>query len=134
MNQTSNLTIQVRSFSYKRGIPYDASGHGGGYVFDCRGILNPGKYERYMMLNGKDQEVVDFFKKNTNVDDFLHHVYELVAMHVQTYLDRGLDHLMVAFGCTGGQHRSVYCAEEVARRLKNDYNIRVDLEHLDLPG
>lgn len=134
MNQTSNLTIQVRSFSYKRGLPYDASGHGGGYVFDCRGILNPGKYERYMMLNGKDQEVVDFFKKNTNVDDFLHHVYELVGMHVQTYLDREMDHLMVAFGCTGGQHRSVYCAEEVARRLKNDYNIRVDLEHLDLPG
>jgi len=133
MDQTNNLTIEVRSFSYKRGMPYDPSGHGGGFVFDCRAILNPGRYERYMMLSGKDQEVMDFFINNTQAGTFLDHARQLVQMSIQNYLERDFSHLMVAFGCTGGQHRSVYCAEEMAQWLRNNFDVTVDLQHLDLP-
>lgn len=132
MNQTNNLTIEVRSFSYKRGIPYDATGHGGGFVFDCRAILNPGRYERYMMLSGKSQEVVDFFIKNTHAGAFLEHARRLVQMSIQNYLEREFNHLTVAFGCTGGRHRSVYCAEEMAKWLRDNFDVTVDLQHLDL--
>ncbi len=132
MDSNTKLTVQIRSFSYKRGIPYDESGHGGGYVFDCRSILNPGKFERYMMLSGKDREVVDFFLKNTRMEAFIDLAYRMVRMSVETYMERGFTHLMVAFGCTGGQHRSVYCAERLAERIKQDYKVGVDLAHLDL--
>lgn len=132
MKPTNNLTVEVRSFSYRRGLPYDASGHGGGYIFDCRAILNPGRYERYMMLSGRDQEVIDFFRKNTDIASFLEHAFQLVEMSIQNYREREFDHLMVAFGCTGGRHRSVYCAEQMAQWLKDNFNLGVDLEHLDL--
>ena len=132
MDSNTKLTVQIRSFSYKRGIPYDESGHGGGYVFDCRSILNPGKFERYMMLSGKDREVVDFFLKNTRMEAFIDLAYRMVRMTMETYMERGFTHLMVAFGCTGGQHRSVYCAERLAERIKQDYKVGVDLAHLDL--
>lgn len=132
MKQTNNLTVEVRSFSYKRGMPYDSSGHGGGYIFDCRAILNPGRFERYMMLSGKDQEVIDFLRKNTNIASFLEHAYQLVGMSIENYQEREFSHLMVGFGCTGGRHRSVYCAEQMAKWLKDHFNVGVDLEHLDL--
>jgi len=132
MDQNSKLTVQIRSFSYKRGIPYDDSGHGGGFVFDCRAILNPGRYERYTMLSGKDQEVVDFFRQNTAIDNFLEHAFQLVQMSVGNYIDRDFTHLMISFGCTGGQHRSVYCAEQMAARLRATFDIVVDVGHLDL--
>jgi len=132
MKPTNNLTIEVRSFSYRRGLPYDATGHGGGYIFDCRAILNPGRYERYMMLSGRDQEVIDFFRENTDIASFLEHACQLVEMSIQNYQEREFDHLMVAFGCTGGRHRSVYCAEQMAQWLKDTFNLGVDLEHLDL--
>jgi len=132
MEDTKRLTVTVNSFSYRRGIPYDDSGNGGGYVFDCRGILNPGKFERYMMLNGKDQEVIDFFEKNTVIYDYLEHVFQLVKTNLESYIDRNFTHLMVNFGCTGGQHRSVFCAEWLAQRIRNKYNVAVDLNHLEL--
>ena len=132
MEDKKRLTVTVNSFSYRRGIPYDDSGNGGGYVFDCRGILNPGKFERYMMLNGKDQEVIDFFEKNTNIYDYLEHAFRLVKTNLESYIDRSFAHLMVNFGCTGGQHRSVYCAEWMAQRIRNNYDVGVDLNHLEL--
>ena len=132
MKDTKQLTVTVNSFSYRRGIPYDSSGNGGGYVFDCRAILNPGKFERYMMLNGKDPEVVEFFEKNTIIYDYLEHVFQLVKTNLEDYMNRRFNHLMVNFGCTGGQHRSVFCAEWLAKRIRNNYDIVVKLNHLDL--
>ena len=129
MNKSNKLTIAVNSFSYKTRIPEDPSGHGGGFVFDCRGIHNPGRYERYQFLTGKDQEVIDFFKKNTSIDAFIDKAVELVDFSVQSYLERGFSSLMINFGCTGGQHRSVYCAEQTARILQETYPVEVTLDH-----
>jgi len=132
MEPTHKLTVQIRSFSYKRGLPYDNSGHGGGHVFDCRAILNPGRYERYSMLSGKDQEVIDFFTQNTEIESFLDHAWQIVTLNVEAYQLREFEHLMVSFGCTGGQHRSVYCAERLAEKLRAHYDLVIDLKHLDL--
>jgi RNase adaptor protein for sRNA GlmZ degradation len=132
MEHTKQLTVTVNSFSYRRGIPYDNSGHGGGYVFDCRGILNPGKFERYIMLNGKDPEVVEFFEKNTKIYDYLEHTFQLVKTNLDNYIERSFSNLMINFGCTGGQHRSVFCAEWMANRIRNNYDIVVKINHLDL--
>jgi len=129
MNKSNKLTIAVNSFSYKNRIPEDPTGHGGGFVFDCRGIHNPGRYERYQFLTGKDQEVIDFFRKNTSIDAFIHKAVELVDFSVQSYLERGFSCLMINFGCTGGQHRSVYCAEQTARILQETYPVEVTLDH-----
>lgn len=132
MADTKQLTVTVNSFSYRRGIPYDHSGHGGGYVFDCRGILNPGRFERYMMLNGKDPEVVEFLEKNTNIYDYLEHTFQLVKTNLDNYIARSFFHLTVNFGCTGGQHRSVFCAEWLAKQIREKYDVVVKLNHLDL--
>ena len=123
------LTVDVCSFSYKKGIPEDMSGNGGGYVFDCRSIHNPGRYEQYKGLTGKDREVMDFLENDGEVLRYLEHVYGVVDPHVETFMKRGFTHLMVSFGCTGGQHRSVYCAESLARHLREKYDIDVVLKH-----
>jgi len=132
MEPTYKLTVHIKSFSFKRGMPYDNTGHGGGHIFDCRAIHNPGRYERYSMLSGKDQEVIDFFTKNTEIETFLDHTWQIVTMSVEAYQLREFGHLMVSFGCTGGQHRSVYCAERMAEKLREHYDLVVDLMHLDL--
>ncbi len=125
----SSLTVTVYSFSFKKGIPEDASGNGGGYVFDCRSTHNPGKYEEYKQLTGLDQPVIDFLEKDGEILQFLENVDKLVDHHVERFLERGFTHLQVAFGCTGGQHRSVYSAEHVARRLHEKYGVHVHLIH-----
>lgn len=125
----ARLTVDVCSFSYKKGIPEDLSGNGGGYVFDCRSIHNPGRYEQYKGLTGKDWEVMDFLENDGEVFHYLEHVYGVVDPHVETFMRRGFTHLMVSFGCTGGQHRSVYCAESLARHLREKYDIDVVLKH-----
>ena len=124
-----NLVVTIYSFSFKRGIPADESGNGGGYVFDCRSTHNPGKYEEYKTLTGLDQPVIDFLEKDGEILTFLDSVDKLIDHHVERFLERGFTHLQVAFGCTGGQHRSVYCAEHVAKHLKEKYNIRIELIH-----
>ena len=124
------LEVRVSSFSFKKGVPYDPSGNGGGYVFDCRSIHNPGRYEPYKKLTGMDEPVIRFLEDDGEIIGFLEHVYGVVDPHVATYAKRGFTSLMVSFGCTGGQHRSVYCAEHLAAHLSELYpDIRVRLIH-----
>lgn len=124
------LTVNVCSFSFHKGLPVDLSGNGGGYVFDCRSIHNPGRYEPYKKLTGRDEPVIRFLEEDGEVFSFLDHVYGVVDPHVETYSRRGFTSLMVSFGCTGGQHRSVYCAESLARHLRTKYpDIHIVLSH-----
>lgn len=125
----NKLIVEVNSFSFKRGIPIELSGNGGGYVFDCRGLPNPGRYEPYKQLTGMDVAVQQFLQEHEVVDRFFDHCRSLVDISVQNYLERGFANLQVNFGCTGGQHRSVYCALEMARYLEVHYDVEVVLRH-----
>lgn len=127
----NKLAVTINSFSYKRSIPEDKSGNGGGFVFDCRAVHNPGRYEEYQSLTGKDQQVIDFFEQKTEMHQFLEHVFSLVEMSVKKYQERNFTHLMVSFGCTGGQHRSVYCAEKMADFLQNKFDIHIQVHHIE---
>lgn len=130
IGQTKNeLTIRVTSFSYKKGIPEDPSGNGGGFVFDCRAINNPGRYPEYQHLSGKDKPVKEFLEQYSDISDFIASVKTLVGQSVKVYLERGFTHLSVSFGCTGGQHRSVYSAEKISQFLKNNFPVNVVLNH-----
>ena len=129
LSQLSSLQVTIYSFSYKKGIPEDTSGNGGGFVFDCRAIHNPGKYEEYKQLTGSDQPVIDFLERDGEILRFLEHVHGLVDASVERYLKRGFSHLQVSFGCTGGQHRSLYAAEHTAEHIHNKYGVRVRLIH-----
>ena len=127
--QRSGLTVSIYSFSFKKGIPNDDTGNGGGYVFDCRSTHNPGKYDEFKALTGLDQPVIDFLEKDDEILTFLDSVYRLVDHHVERFLERDFTHLQVAFGCTGGQHRSVYCAEQLAKHLPTKYGGTIHLLH-----
>jgi len=111
------LTIRIYSFSYRSGIPFDEALHGGGFVFDCRGLPNPGREDKYKSFTGRDREVVAYFQAYPQVEQFLHYAEKILDIHVSNYLERGLTDMMVSFGCTGGRHRSVYCAETMAALL-----------------
>ncbi|MFN3402590.1 MAG: phosphotransferase [Cytophagaceae bacterium] len=128
-DSNSKLTVKINSFSYKQGIPEDLSGNGGGFVFDCRGILNPGRYDEYKKLTGRDKEVQDFLLYRTEMPVFLQHVYSMVDISVTDYLKRNFESLMVSFGCTGGQHRSVYAADSLAKHLKQKFGVKVVVKH-----
>lgn len=123
------LSVTIYSFSFKRGLPQDESGNGGGYIFDCRSTHNPGKYEQYKSQTGLDQPVIDFLEQDGEILTFLEHVYALVDHHVERFIERDFTHLQIAFGCTGGQHRSVYSAEATARHLHEKYGVCVHLIH-----
>ncbi|MFH0865540.1 MAG: RNase adapter RapZ [Bacteroidota bacterium] len=127
--QEKELTVTINSFSYKIGIPSDSSGNGGGFVFDCRALHNPGRYEEFEQLTGKDKDVIDFLKKEPEIYEFMNHVYGLVDKTIENYLLRKFSHLMVSFGCTGGQHRSVFCANILSEHLKKKFNIGIALHH-----
>lgn len=127
--QKRSLTVKVMSFAYKKGIPNDTSGNGGGYVFDCRAVNNPGKYDRYKPFTGLDQQVIKFLEDDGEILTFLDHAYELVDASVKRYMERGFSNLMVCFGCTGGQHRSVYCAQHMAEHLNKKFGVKVELVH-----
>ena len=124
-----SLTVTVYSFSFKKGLPADDSGNGGGYIFDCRSTHNPGKYDEFKTMTGLDQPVIDFLEKDGEILTFLQSVDALVEHHVERFIEREFTHLQVAFGCTGGQHRSVYCAEHVAKHLHEKYGVHVELIH-----
>ncbi|MFC2103420.1 phosphotransferase [Bacteroidota bacterium] len=129
---SEKLTISINSFSYKSGIPSDHSGNDGGFVFDCRSLHNPGRYDRYKMLTGRDEEVITFLKEQNDVNEFLEDVKSIAVRVVNNYQERDFSNLMLNFGCTGGQHRSVYCAEFVADYLKSNFEITVCLNHTEL--
>ena len=126
------LEVHICSFAYKKGIPADNTGNGGGYVFDCRSVNNPGKYEHYRQLNGNDPEVIKFLEDDGEVLTFLDSVYKLVDAHVKRFIERKFTHLQVCFGCTGGQHRSVYCAEHLAKHLSGKFDIKITVTHREL--
>lgn len=131
-DESSPLVVKVNSFSYKKGgIPKDESDNGGGFVFDCRGILNPGRFDEYKAFNGRNKIVKDFLEQQTKMPDFLNNVYNLVDIAVEDYLKRGFSSLMISFGCTGGCHRSVYAADAVVRHLRNKFNVKVELNHIE---
>lgn len=123
------LKVTVYSFSYHKGIPADESGNGGGYVFDCRSTHNPGRYEPYKKLTGLDEPVIRFLEDDGEILEFLNHVYALADKHVARYVQRGFTHLMFCFGCTGGQHRSVYSAQHLAQHIHERFGIEVRVFH-----
>ncbi len=131
---TSPLNIEITSFAYQKGIPANRYGHGGGFVFDCRCITNPGRYEQFRNLTGLDPETIEFFEKVEDSETFMHSVYQILDQAIEKYLSRGFTHLQVNFGCTGGQHRSVYCAEKLYQWLKEKYEGQViaHLEHREI--
>ncbi len=132
MQATDNtpLVVTINSFSYiKTGYPKDETKNGGGFVFDMRGILNPGRFDDYKHLSGLDKPVKDFLEQQTKMPDFLNSVYSIIDISVEDYIKRGFDHLTINFGCTGGQHRSVYAAEAIARHLRNKFKVKINLEH-----
>jgi aminoglycoside/choline kinase family phosphotransferase len=123
------LVVKVCSFSYRNGIPSDNSGNGGGFVFDCRGILNPGRIDSMKTKTGRDKEVKDFLEQQTKMQEFLNSVFDIVDISVEDYIKRGFESLSVSFGCTGGQHRSVYAADAMARHLRNKFKVKIDIRH-----
>ena len=124
------LKIDIHSFSYKKGgIPKDNSGNGGGFTFDCRGILNPGRIEEYKQQTGCNVGVQEFLDTKTQMPKFLELVKSLVSINIDDYLSRGFENLQINFGCTGGQHRSVYSAQHLAEHLNKKFGVRVELVH-----
>ena len=129
---SSLLTVTINSFSYKQsGIPDDNSGNGGGFVFDCRFVHNPGRYEPYKKLTGRDEPVINFLQHHSNMTDYLGNIFRIVDAAVENYIERSFTHLAVNFGCTGGQHRSVYAADQLAKHLKEKYGIKIELTHIE---
>jgi aminoglycoside/choline kinase family phosphotransferase len=126
------LLVTIQSFSFiQNGYPVDESANGGGFVFDMRGILNPGRFSPYKHLSGLDKPVKDFLEQQTKMPDFLNGVYSIIDISVADYINRGFEHLCINFGCTGGQHRSVYAAEAIARHLRNKFKVKIELGHLN---
>ena len=124
--------MHIQSFSYKRGLPRDKTGHGGGFVFDCRALPNPGRLPIYAQLTGQDADVMTFLEKDSDVQSFLRQTESLVDQAIDHHQKRGFSDLTVAFGCTGGQHRSVFCAERLAACLSTKKDVQIDLEHREL--
>jgi aminoglycoside/choline kinase family phosphotransferase len=128
----NELTVNINSFSYRKKIPADLSGNGGGFVFDCRALNNPGRFDEYKLMSGKDRPVKDFLDAQPGTKKFLDTVYKLIDESIKKYRSRGFTDLMVNFGCTGGRHRSVYCAEQLAAHIKSKFKIKIILDHSNL--
>jgi len=131
------LKIKIYSFSYKKsGIPEDTTSNGGGFVFDCRFIYNPGREEQFKPLTGLDKPVIDFLDSNNEMQNFLTSVKEIIKPAIDNYLSRYFTDLMISFGCTGGQHRSVYAAEKLKKSLESYYSkkVMVEIHHNDIPS
>ena len=129
-NETTPLEVKIFSFSYKKQLPGDETDNGGGFLFDMRGILNPGRFAEFKYLTGRDKEVKDFLEQRTKMPEFLNSILNIVDISVEDYIKRGFASLMVGFGCTGGQHRSVYAADALGRHLKNKFGVKIQMNHL----
>lgn len=130
------LHINIHSFSYKKGgIPQDNTDNGGGFVFDCRGILNPGRIDEYKTQTGADLGVQEYLEQNTQMPDFLNTVKSLISISIDNYIERDFEHLQISFGCTGGQHRSVYSAIKIGEFLKEKYQgkAKISITHNEQP-
>jgi RNase adaptor protein for sRNA GlmZ degradation len=130
--EADNLVVRITSFSFHRGLPKDENGHGGGFIFDARSLQNPGREERYKPLSGKDEPVIEYLNQRESVHQYLASVQSLVDASVAEYQRRGFKSLMVSFGCTGGRHRSVFLAEQLAKHLRERNGVEVVLRHRDL--
>ena len=126
------LTVEVTSFSFRQGVPPDKSGNGGGFVFDCRALANPGRYEPYRKFNGLDANVIEFLEEDGGILVFLENVKKVVFPHVAKFIERGFTNMMVSFGCTGGQHRSVYSAQHFAEAVAEAFDVHVIVQHTAL--
>ncbi|MCB0728554.1 MAG: ATP-binding protein [Ignavibacteriae bacterium] len=128
------LTVHINSFSYKKsGIPQDKTGHGGGFVFDCRFIYNPGRREEFKTLTGKDKEIIMFLDSQIEMKKFLNNVYDITDPAVENYIERDFSDLMISFGCTGGQHRSVYASEKLKEHISSKYpSVKIELHHIEI--
>jgi aminoglycoside/choline kinase family phosphotransferase len=127
---TQKLNIKINSFSFKKQHPNDKSGNGGGFVFDCRALPNPGRQEKFKTLTGKDKTIIDFLESDNTVNSFIANIFIIISISIDNYIERGFENLMISFGCTGGQHRSVYCAEKITSLIYQKYNIQCDIKHL----
>jgi hypothetical protein len=132
--ESDNLTVRITSFSFHRGMPKDDSGHGGGFVFDARSLPNPGREAYFKPLTGRDAPVAEYLDQHESVRQYLASVFSLVDASMGNYQERGFKHLAVSFGCTGGQHRSVYLAEQLAKHLRGREGVDVVLQHRELEG
>jgi RNase adaptor protein for sRNA GlmZ degradation len=130
--ESDRLRVRITSFSFHRGLPKDETGHGGGFVFDARSLPNPGREERFKPLSGKEAAIVDYLDREEAVHNFFANVTSLVDASVSNYQDRGFKNLSVSFGCTGGQHRSVYLAEQLAKHLRERGEVDVVVRHREL--
>lgn len=131
-NSSTPLIVTINSFSYlKTGYPKEESTNGGGFVFDCRGLLNPGRFEEYKTLTGRDKPVVDYLEQQTKMAEFLNGVFNVVDISVEDYIKRNFTSLTISFGCTGGQHRSVYAADALTRYLRNKFKVKIELNHIE---
>jgi len=130
--EADNLVVRVNSFSFHRELPKDDSGNGGGFIFDGRSLPNPGREEKFKELTGRDAPVIEYLNQQESVHQFLASVYTLVDASVANYQSRGFKSLMISFGCTGGQHRSVFLAEQLAKRLRSRNGLTVELHHIEL--
>ena len=127
----AKLNINVRSFSYKKGIPTDPTGNGGGFVFDCRGVLNPGRIKEYKTQTGRDEAVKKYLETETKIAVFLEGVFKVIDISIEDYLQRDFENLEINFGCTGGQHRSVYSADATAKYINEKFpEAQVTLHHV----
>jgi len=130
--QADTLTVSVNSFSFKNGPPPDYSGNGGGFIFDCRALPNPGRYDHYKKFTGLDEPVIQYLDREKTVAKFLTNAIKIVDQSVQEYQRRGFSHLQINFGCTGGQHRSVFCASRVAAYLEETFSLKVSTYHQEM--
>ena len=131
-NAQTPLVVKINSFSYlKNGYPKNETNNGGGFVFDCRGILNPGRVEEYKKQSGQDKPVKDFLEQQTKMPNFLNSIFDIVDITIEDYINRGFESVEINFGCTGGQHRSVYAAEELNRHLRNKFSVKTTLSHIN---
>lgn len=130
------LKVRIFSFGYRKsGIPVDTASNGGGFVFDCRFIKNPGTKTEFLDLTGKDKEVIDYLEKIPDMQNFIKDTFDIVSMAINNFLSRGFSDIMVSYGCTGGQHRSVYAGETLRQKLREHYNSEISLEihHTEFP-